>query len=116
MTTCAAPAPVFPDSGTALPPRRQGFSIVTHAKNLKGRELLKDNIDKWIREVLEKVKPAEPAPREHRREDELPFQIHRALFASTEPDVGSDWVKRPVVPQNARNIGIADLGYSGNRV
>lgn len=48
--TCAALAPLFPASGASIPPRRQGFSIVAHAKNKPG--LLRPNVDRWIQELL----------------------------------------------------------------
>jgi hypothetical protein len=41
----------FPASPTSIPTRRRGYSIITHTGNRTGKELLYDNIDRWLNEL-----------------------------------------------------------------
>ncbi|HWC08285.1 MAG TPA: hypothetical protein VG458_04470, partial [Solirubrobacterales bacterium] len=38
---------LFPVGQQSIPPRRSGHSMVVHAGNRTGKELLKDNLDHW---------------------------------------------------------------------
>lgn len=40
---------VFPAAEGGIPPRRRGHSMVVHAGNRTGKELLHDNLDRWLR-------------------------------------------------------------------
>ncbi len=40
--------PLFPVAPTSIPPRRGGHSVVVHAGNRTGKELLRDNLDPWL--------------------------------------------------------------------
>jgi hypothetical protein len=42
---------LFPVGATGVPPRRRGYSIVAHAGGRTGRELLRDNLDRWMHEL-----------------------------------------------------------------
>jgi hypothetical protein len=42
---------VFPAADGGIPPRRRGHSMVVHAGNRTGKELLYDNLDRWLREL-----------------------------------------------------------------
>lgn len=42
---------LFPIGIDGVPPRRRGFSMVTHTKNQTGKELLRDNLDRWVADL-----------------------------------------------------------------
>lgn len=45
--------PLFPaGQGNSIPPRRRGHSVVVHAGNRTGKEVLRDNVDRWMNELL----------------------------------------------------------------
>jgi hypothetical protein len=50
---CRAVRDLFPPSPTAIPARWQGYSVITFTQNKTGKELLYDNVDRWLRELPE---------------------------------------------------------------
>lgn|GEM_PF-2487909 len=42
---------LFPVAPNWIPPRRCGYSIIVHAGNRTGKELLRDNVDDWASEL-----------------------------------------------------------------
>jgi hypothetical protein len=42
---------LFPAGQGGLPPRRCGHSVVVHAGNRTGKELLRDNVDRWMNDL-----------------------------------------------------------------
>ena len=48
---CAAVIGHFPVRDGGMPLRRRGWSVVVHTGNLTGKDMLRDHIDGWIREL-----------------------------------------------------------------
>jgi hypothetical protein len=42
---------LFPVGQAGIPPRRAGHSIVVHAGNRTGKEVLRDNVDRWLQDL-----------------------------------------------------------------
>ncbi len=42
---------LFPIGQQSIPPRRCGYSMVVHAANRTGKEVLKDNLDRWANDL-----------------------------------------------------------------
>jgi hypothetical protein len=57
---------LFPTGGSSLPPRRCGYSMVVHTQNKTGKELLRDNLDRWANDLMQPT-PSNSLP------DDIPF-------------------------------------------
>jgi hypothetical protein len=54
---CRAIRDLFPPSPTAVPARWQGYSVITFTRNQTGKELLYNNIDRWLRDLPDPEPP-----------------------------------------------------------
>jgi hypothetical protein len=63
----AAIIDLFPCSPTAIPTRRQGYSLITFKDNRTGKEVLAANIDRWARDL------ADPPAADAEADDDIPF-------------------------------------------
>lgn len=53
---------LFPTSGTSVPPRRQGYSVIVHREQRTGKELLHGKVDAWLNALPQRSHP-----------DDIPF-------------------------------------------